>query len=102
GPGGDGGEGGEARVGHLVLAVGAGPRASAGIISALDVRGRHRPAGEMLAVDLTLYPGFSGGPLVDVGGRIIGITTSGASRHLQCAVRAPALTPPPEPRLPAP
>src|SRR4030095_710335 len=46
----------------------------------------------MLAVDLTLYPGFSGGPLVDVLGRIVGITTSGASRHLQCAVRASAVT----------
>jgi S1-C subfamily serine protease len=84
---------GELRVGHLVLALGTGPRASAGIISALDVRGgRQREPGAMLAVDLTLYPGFSGGPLVDVLGHIVGITTSGASRHLQCAVRASAVT----------
>lgn len=83
---------GELRVGHLVLAVGTGPRASAGIVSALDVRGgRQREPGAMLAVDLTLYPGFSGGPLVDVLGRVVGITTSGASRHLQCAVRASAV-----------
>src|SRR4030095_10292957 len=83
----------ELRVGHLVLAVGTGPRASAGIVSALDVRGgRQREPGAMLAVDLTLYPGFSGGPLVDVLGRVVGITTSGASRHLQCAVRASAIT----------
>ena len=83
----------ELRVGHLVLAVGTGPRASAGIVSALDVRGgRQREPGAMLAVDLTLYPGFSGGPLVDVLGRVVGITTSGASRHLQCAVRASAVT----------
>jgi S1-C subfamily serine protease len=81
------------RIGHLVLALGAGPRASAGIISALDVRGaRPTAAGDTLAVDLTLYPGFSGGPLVDVLGRVIGITTSGASRHLQYAVRAAAVT----------
>jgi S1-C subfamily serine protease len=83
----------ELRVGHLVLALGTGPRASAGIVSALDVRGgRQREPGAMLAVDLTLYPGFSGGPLVDVLGHIVGITTSGASRHLQCAVRASAVT----------
>ena len=74
------------------MALGAGPRASAGIVSALDVRRGRHAAGELLAVDLTLYPGFSGGPLVDVRGRIIGITTSGASRHLQCAVRATAVT----------
>jgi len=83
---------GDLRIGHLVLALGAGPRASAGIISALDVRGRQPGAGEMLVVDLTLYPGFSGGPLIDVLGRVIGIITSGASRHLQCAVRAAAVT----------
>lgn len=83
---------GDLRIGHLVLALGAGPRASAGIVSALDVRGGRPPAGEILAVDLTLYPGFSGGPLVDVRGRVVGITTSGVSRHLQCAVRATAVT----------
>src|SRR5256885_232812 len=49
-------------------------------------------SGEVVAVDLTLYPGFSGGPLVDVRGRVVGITTSGASRHLQCAVRASAVS----------
>src|SRR5258705_10521062 len=84
---------GDLRIGHLVLALGAGPRASAGIVSALDLRGgRQREPDAMLAVDLTLYPGFSGGPLVDVLGDVVGITTSGASRHLQCAVRAAAVT----------
>jgi len=87
------GDDGDLRIGHLVLALGAGPRASAGIVSALDIRGGRQPvAGEILAVDLTLYPGFSGGPLVDVLGRVIGITTSGVSRHLQCAVRAATVT----------
>jgi S1-C subfamily serine protease len=79
------------RVGHLVLALGAGPRASVGIVSALETRAG-RAAGETLAVDLTLYPGFSGGPLVDVFGRVIGIATSGASRHLQWAIRASAVS----------
>jgi S1-C subfamily serine protease len=79
------------RVGHLVLAVGTGPRASAGIVSAVEA-GRADTGGDALAIDLTLYPGFSGGPLVDVLGRIIGITTSGRSRHLQYAIRAAAVS----------
>jgi S1-C subfamily serine protease len=83
---------GEIRIGHLVMAIGAGPRASAGIVSALDIRGGRAGHGETLAVDLTLYPGFSGGPLVDVLGRVIGIATSGASRHLQGAIRASAVS----------
>lgn len=80
------------RIGHLVIALGAGPRASAGIVSALDVTDGRTAGGDLLAIDLELYPGFSGGPLVDVLGRVIGITTSGASRHLRCAVRAAAVT----------
>jgi S1-C subfamily serine protease len=82
----------ELRIGHLVLALGAGPRASAGIVSALDTRGGRHATGETIAVDLTLYPGFSGGPLIDVLGRVVGLTTSGASRHLQYAIRAAAIT----------
>jgi S1-C subfamily serine protease len=71
------------RVGHIVLAVGRGPRASWGVISAIGGR-RH----ELLSLDLTLYPGFSGGPLVDVKGRVVGLTTSGSERHLQLAIPA--------------
>lgn len=80
------------RVGHLVVAVGAGPRASAGIVSALETRPGRPGAGDTIAVDLTLYPGFSGGPLVDVLGRVVGITTSGPARHLQYAIRAAAVS----------
>ena len=79
----------ELRIGHLVLALGAGPRASAGVVSALDTRSGRA---ETMAVDLTLYPGFSGGPLIDVLGRVVGITTSGPARHLQYAIRAEAVT----------
>jgi S1-C subfamily serine protease len=82
----------EIRVGHLVLALGAGPRASAGVVSALDTRSGRPAAGDTMAVDLTLYPGFSGGPLIDVLGRVVGLSTSGASRHLQHAIRAAAVT----------
>jgi S1-C subfamily serine protease len=72
---------GPSRVGHIVLAVGRGPRASWGVISAIG-------DGGALSLDLTLYPGFSGGPLVDVRGHVVGITTSGAGRHLQLAIPA--------------
>jgi S1-C subfamily serine protease len=82
----------ELRIGHLVLALGAGPRASAGIVSALGAQGGRPGTAETIAVDLTLYPGFSGGPLVDVLGRVVGLTTSGASRHLQHAIRAAAVS----------
>src|SRR5712664_2199514 len=68
------------------------PTSATIVTSASAIRGGRQPAGEILAVDLTLYPGFSGGPLVDVLGRVIGITTSGVSRHLQCAVRAATVT----------
>ena len=74
-----------ARVGHVVLAVGRGPRASWGVISAIGA-GRRERGTELLSLDLTLYPGFSGGPLVDARGRVVGITTSGSRRHLQLAI----------------
>jgi serine protease DegQ len=83
---------GAVRVGHIVLALGAGPRASWGVVSALGSKpGARGLAGELLHLDLTLYPGFSGGPLVDVQGRIVGVNTSGASRHLQIAIPAGAI-----------
>jgi S1-C subfamily serine protease len=80
------------RVGHIVLALGAGPRASWGVVSSIG-EGRPAPnaAGELLHLDLTLYPGFSGGPLVDAQGRVVGITTSGASRHWQLAIPSAAV-----------
>jgi S1-C subfamily serine protease len=86
------GESDAVRVGHIVLAVGPGPRASWGVVSAVGSgRGARSAAGELLNLDLTLYPGFSGGPLVDVQGRVVGVNTSGASRQLQLAIPAAAV-----------
>jgi S1-C subfamily serine protease len=74
------------RVGHVVLAVarpgerGRGLSASWGVISALGGPWRTWHGGQIdqfIRLDLTLYPGFSGGPLVDAHGRVMGINTSG-------------------------
>ena len=77
------------KVGHVVLAVGHGPRASWGLVSALGGAWRTWRGGEVdrfVRLDLVLYPGFSGGPLVDAAGAVTGIVTSGLSRQLELAV----------------
>ena len=79
------------RVGHLVMAVGYGPRASWGMVHALGGRWRTGRGGEVdqfVRPGLTLYPGFSGGPLVDAQGRVVGMNSSGLSRQLELAVPA--------------
>jgi len=83
------------KVGHLVLAVGrAGERgvsASLGVVSALSGPWRTWRGGEIdhfVRLDLSLYPGFSGGPLVDAGGRVVGLNTSGLARSAVIAVPA--------------
>lgn len=83
------------QVGHLVLALGYGPRASWGVVSAAGGAWRTWRGGEvdrLLRVDLVLYPGFSGGPLVDAGGKVVGLVTSGLSRQLELAVPASTVT----------
>jgi S1-C subfamily serine protease len=88
------GDGAELKVGNLVLAVGFGPRASWGVVSAVG-GGRTGQGGEvdrLLRVDLVLYPGFSGGPLVDASGKVAGLVTSGLSRQLELAVPASTVT----------
>jgi len=81
------------RVGHLVLAIGRpgrdGPRVSFGAVSALDGPRRSWHGGEIEGIiyaDVTLYPGFSGGPLVDLAGRVVGLNTSRLTRQNSSAV----------------
>jgi S1-C subfamily serine protease len=76
-----------ARVGQLALALGRpsqeGIQASLGIVSALGgpVRtGRGILLEKYIRTDAIPYPGFSGGPLVDAAGRVIGLNTSGLAR----------------------
>jgi len=84
----------EARVGQLVLAVGRpspqGIEASLGTISAISGPAR-TPRGQLdrfYRTDTTPYPGFSGGPLVDAEGRIVGINTSGFGRGMSITIPA--------------
>ena len=76
------------RVGHVVMAVARpgerGVSASWGVISALGGPWRTWHGGQIdqfIRPDVSLYPGFSGGPLVDAHGRVMGINTSGP-RHM--------------------
>jgi S1-C subfamily serine protease len=81
------GDPGSLRPGHLVLALarlGEGaPRVSFGGVSAVGGRWRCWKGGELdrlLQSNLTLYPGFGGGPLVDATAQIHGINSGGLSR----------------------
>ncbi len=83
------GDDGALRVGHMVLALGYGPRASWGVVSALGPRWRTWRGGEidrLVRLDLVLYPGFSGGPLIDAAGHVVGLNTSGLARDSRLAV----------------
>lgn len=89
-------------VGSLALAVGRpseeGPMASFGIVSAINgpwrTRRGHRLA-NYLRSDTTFYPGFSGGPLIDALGRVIGMNSSrlgrGAGLTIPLAAAAPVI-----------
>ncbi len=76
----------EAKVGQLALALGrptpAGMQASWGIVTAIGGPVRTARGGLLdsyLQTETTSYPGFSGGPLVDTEGNVLGLNTSGLS-----------------------
>lgn len=80
------------RVGQLVLAVGrAGADVSAalGAVSAVGPAWRTWHGGQIdrfVRLDLAVYDGFSGGPLVDGAGRVAGVNTSALSRAAALAI----------------
>lgn len=83
----------DARVGQFVLALGRptneGIQASLGIVSAIGgpVRtGRGGLLDRYLRTDAIPYPGFSGGPLIDSAGRVVGVNTSGLARGASLAI----------------
>jgi len=87
---------GSARIGQLVLAVGGpsrsdGPRASLGVVSAVGGplrTGRGSRLERYIQTDATPYPGFSGGPLIDARGNVLGIMTAGWARGAALAIPA--------------
>jgi S1-C subfamily serine protease len=77
----------EARIGQLVLALGRptpeGIQASLGVISAIAGPAHTRRGGLLeryIRTDAIPYPGFSGGPLIDSAGDVLGVNTSGLTR----------------------
>lgn len=76
-----------AKVGHGVLSLarpGRSVRATFGIVSAVGEAWRTPLGGEVdryLESDLFLAPGFDGGPMIDVSGRLVGLSTSAFTRR---------------------
>jgi serine protease Do len=85
------------RVGSLVLAVGRPGRnvtASFGIISAVGEGWRTWQGARIdrvLRLDLSVYDGFSGGPLVDASGAVLGLNNSALARGTPMALPAKAV-----------
>lgn len=84
-------------VGHLVLALGRPHKtvqATLGIISALGA-GWRTPAGgsidRYLQTDVVMYPGFSGGPLVNAAGNVVGLNTSALTQGVSLTIPASTL-----------
>jgi S1-C subfamily serine protease len=83
----------EARIGQLVLALGRptpdGVQASLGVVSAIAGPVHTRRGGLLerhIRTDAIPYPGFSGGPLVDSDGQVLGMNTSGLTRGASLAI----------------
>ncbi len=75
------------KLGHIGLALGRTRRgdlvASIGAIGGLGPEWQTWRGGKIdrsIRLDLALYPGFSGGPLLSADGRVIGMNTNGLSR----------------------
>ena len=82
------------RVGALVLALGRpgnAVTASLGVISTVGGEWRTWHGGTIdrfVRLDVSIYDGFSGGPLIDASGRVLGVNTSGLSRGAALAIPA--------------
>jgi serine protease DegQ len=77
----------DVKVGQLVLALGRpnseGMQASWGIVTSISGPTRTFRGGmldEYIRTETTPYPGFSGGPLVNTEGEVLGLNTSGLTR----------------------
>ena len=85
------------RVGQLVLALarpGRTLRATLGILSAAGEAWRTRAGGQVdryLQADVRVWPGFSGGPLIDVSGTTLGLNTAAMRRGPSLTIPATTL-----------
>jgi S1-C subfamily serine protease len=85
-------EDGDLRVGQLALALGRPGRSAQttlGVISALGDGWRTGAGGQIsryVQTDVVMYPGFSGGPLVDVAGRVAGLNSSALARGVSVSL----------------
>lgn len=77
----------DVKVGQLVLALGRpnseGMQASWGIVTSISGPTRTFRGGmldEYIRTETTPYPGFSGGPLINTEGNVLGLNTSGLTR----------------------
>ena len=77
----------DVKIGQLVLALGRpgseGMQASWGIVTSINGPARTFRGGmldEFIRSETTPYPGFSGGPLVNTEGEVLGLNTSGLTR----------------------
>ncbi len=79
-------------VGNLVLALGRPGKslmATFGVLSAVGDRWRTPGGGwleQYVQTDVVMYPGFSGGPLVDSRGYFVGVNTSGLLRGVSMTI----------------
>ncbi len=87
------------RIGHLVLAVGrpveGDVMASFGVVGAIGGPWRTFRGGTVegyIRSDVTFYPGFSGGPLVDGEGRVVGINSSRLGRGAGLTIPSAAVS----------
>ncbi len=80
------------KVGHLALALGRPGKttmATLGIVSAFADAWRTPAGGKLdhyLQTDVVMYPGFSGGPLVDANGNLIGMNSSALMRGVSLTI----------------
>lgn len=88
------GNGTSLRVGMIALALarpGRTVQASMGIVSALGEQWR-TPLGGLIdpyvRTEISMYPGFSGGALIDTAGQLLALNTSALSRHANVAIPA--------------
>ncbi len=89
------GGGDQAKAGELAVVLGrspdSGPNASLGVISAVSGPWRTWRGGRLdnyIRLDATIFPNSSGGAVVDVRGRLLGVATSALSRIAGLAIPA--------------